>query len=645
MHMRGFKYRSILVIITALALLFALSCSISAQDLNLENSEELGKAEQTLDSSVIFILLLISLMIVIFMWEPMPISLLAVLVPITLSIFSGLSNMSVEDALSGFGNPATITVMAMFIFSAGIQRSGAVQLLGEWISNITGQNPRRQIAFISVLTGSTSGFINNTPVVAALIPMVRELGRKTNVSPSKLLLPLSYTAMLGGTVTLIGTSTNLLASQVSERLINHPFSLFEFTGLGIIVLFIGVLYILTLGYKLIPARIEIENDLTDEYEMRDYLTEVLVEENCDFVGRSVEEIEHDKSLDYDIIRIIRDGKQFMEPLNAKTIRAGDHLIIRAKHETMLELVKSRGMKSLPELIVNDKSIEQPLKGELLVEVVVPSNSMMVNKTLEEMHFLDRYDCDILALRRGEEITHQDMMDYRFKAGDLLLMLVTENTLERFRRNSNFIIDREFDSNVFDIKKILISAGVLASFVISVALDLLPVAIAALTGAFLMVFTGCINKGDFFKAIDWEVYFLLSGLIPLGVAIEKSGTAAFLAEQITHIANMLPPIYILMLIYFVTSTLATLVGNNTSVLIMLPIAFSTALQLSVNPFAFILTTTFAASSAFASPVGYQTNLMVYSSGGFKFRDFIIVGAPLQIILTISVPLLVRLIWGF
>jgi di/tricarboxylate transporter len=640
-----FINKLILVLLITLALLSAFSVNIYAQDINIENTEDMIQKGQTLDKSVIFILSLILILIVLFMWEPMPISLLAVLVPITLSIFNGLSNMTVEEALSGFGNSATITVMAMFVFSAGIQRSGAVQLLGDKISKLTGKNPRRQIAFISVLTGSTSGFVNNTPVVAALIPMVRELGRKTNVSPSKLLIPLSYTAMLGGTVTLIGTSTNLLASQVSERLINHPFSLFEFTGLGITVLLIGTAYILTLGYKLIPARIEIEDDLTDEYEMRDYLTEVLVEENCDFVGKSIDDIEEDKDLDYDIIRIIREGKQFMEPLNAKTIRAGDHLIIRAKHETMLELVKNKGMRTLPELIVNDRSIEQPLKGELLVEVVVPTNSMMVNKTLEEMNFLERYDCNILALRRGEEITHQRMTDYRFKPGDLLLMLVTENTLERFRKNSNFIIDREFDSQVFDIKKILISASILGFFIGSVAFNVLPVAIAALTGAFLMVFSGCINKSDFFKSIDWEVYFLLSGLIPMGIAIEKSGTAAFLAEQITNLSDLLPPLYILMLIYFITSTMATLVGNNTSVLIMLPIAFSTAGQLGVNPFAFILTTTFAASSAFSSPVGYQTNLMVYSSGGFKFRDFIVVGAPLQLLLTVTVPILVWLFWGF
>ena len=636
------KYFAVLIFIM---ILLTFSFNISAQELEMNKNTASMEVQNSLNSSIIFIMALILLLVFLFIWEPMPISLLAVLVPISLTIFGDLSKMSVEDALSGFGNSATITVMAMFVFSAGIQRSGAVQLLGDKISNLTGKNPRRQIALISALTGSTSGIVNNTPVVAALIPMVRELGRKTKVSPSKLLIPLSYTAMLGGTVTLIGTSTNLLASQVSDRMLGHPFSMFEFTGLGIIVLLIGISYLLTVGYKLIPARLEIEEDLTDEYEMSGYLTEVLIGEDCSFVGKSFDEIADDKKLDYDIIRIIRNGKQFMEPLNAKTVRAGDHLIIRAREETLLELIKSKGMKTLPEMVVDDQSIEQPLEGETLIEVVVPAHSFLVNKTLDEINFLERYDCNVLALRRGEELTHQKMRDYRFQPGDLILLLATEKTYERLSKNNNFIIDHEYDPNLFDKSKMLISAAVLAFFILTVSLNILPVAIAALSGAFMMVLSGVINKNDFFSSIDWEVYFLLSGLIPMGMAIEKSGTASYIAAKILNLSDILPVIVIAMIVYLATSVMANVVGNNASALLMLPIAVGTAQQLAVNPFSFVLITTFAASAAFASPVGYQTNLMVYSSGGFKFKDFIIVGAPLQILLAVVVPLLVRMIWGF
>lgn len=634
-----------LTVLFFIMILLVFSLNISAQELEINKNSESLEVQSSLNASILFILAFILLLVILFIWEPMPISLLAVLVPIALTIFDDLSKMSVEDSLSGFGNSATITVMAMFVFSAGIQRSGAVQLLGDKISHLTGENPRRQIALISALTGSTSGIINNTPVVAALIPMVRELGRKTKVSPSKLLIPLSYTAMLGGTVTLIGTSTNLLASQVSERILNHPFSMFEFTGLGIIVLIIGITYLLTVGYKLIPPRLEVEDDLTEEYEIRGYLSEVLIGEDCSFVGKSFDEITDNKELDYDIVRIIRNGKQFMEPLNAKTVRVGDHLIIRAREETLLQLVRSKGMKTLPEMVVDDQSIEQPLRGETLIEVVVPAHSFLVNKTLDEINFLERYDCNVLALRRGEELTHQKMRDYRFQPGDLILLLATEKTLERLSKNNNFIIDHAYDPNLFDKSKMLTSVGILAFFILTVSLNILPVAIAALSGAFLMVLTGVINKSDFFSSIDWEVYFLLSGLIPMGMAIEKSGTASYIAAKILNLSDLLPAIVIAMLVYLATSVMANVVGNNASALLMLPIAIGTAQQLAVNPFAFVLITTFAASAAFASPVGYQTNLMVYSSGGFKFKDFIVVGAPLQILLAVVVPLLVRMIWGF
>lgn len=637
------KKQIVILVLIFILILFSLTAAAQGVEMN-SNRENLG-FEKQLNKSIIFIISLILILITLFIWEPLPISLLAILVPISLVVFDDLSKMSAEDALSGFGNSATITVMAMFVFSAGIQRSGAVQLLGDKISKITGKNPRKQIALISALTGSTSGIVNNTPVVAALIPMVRELGRKSNISPSKLLIPLSYTAMLGGTVTLIGTSTNLLASQVSERILGHPFTMFEFTGLGIIVLLIGIAYLLLVGYKLIPARLEIEEDLTEEYEMSGYLTEVLISEDCSFVGKSFSEIAVDKELDYDVIRIIRNGKQFMEPLNAKTLRVGDHLIIRAKEETLFKLIKSKGIKTLPEMIVDDQYIEQPLKGETLIEVVIPAHSFLVNKTLDEINFLERYDCNVLALRRGEELTHQKMREYRFQPGDLILLLSTEQTLERLSKNSNFIIDHEYDPNLFDRNKMYISTAILSFFILTVSLNILPVAIAALSGAFLMVLSGVINKNDFFRSIDWEVYFLLSGLIPMGLAIEKSGTADYIAAKILNLADILPAIVIAMIIYLSTSIMANVVGNNASALLMLPIAIGTSQQLAVNPFAFVLITTFAASAAFASPVGYQTNLMVYSSGGFKFKDFIIVGAPLQILLAIVVPILVKLFWGF
>ncbi|SFL82826.1 SLC13 family permease [Halanaerobium salsuginis] len=640
----NFAFIFICLIICGFILLYPTLGLVEAQSLlktnNLSNNGGL-------DRSIIFILLLILLLLVLFIFEPIPISLAALLVPIILTIFAQYSRLTTAEALAGFGNPAAITVMAMFVFSAGIQRSGAVQLLGNKISHLTAGQPRHQVALIAVLTGFLSGFINNTPVVAALIPMSKELAQKNNLSPSKLLMPLSYAAILGGTVTLIGTSTNLLASDVSERLLDHPFSLFEFSLLGIIILVIGIIYILTIGYDLIPARLEVEEDLTDQFELQDYLTEVIISKNCDFIDKTITEINTEKEFDYEILRVIRDNEQqeFIEAQSNLRIQAEDHLIIKARREVLLKLVKNKGLKTLPEMILNDQTIEYSLTGENLIEVVIPINSFLVNKTLAEINFVDRYQCSILALRRGEELTHQQLLYYRFQPGDLILLLATSRTADRLQKNSNFIVNQKYNPQLFDKKKMIISISILLFFIAAVALNILPVAIAALLGAFLMAFSGCIDKNDFFAAIDWEVYFLLAGLIPLGTAIEKSGTALFLAQKINYLASFLDPIFTLMLIYLLTSFLTNLISNNASVLLMLPIAVKTAIQVGVNPFAFVITTTFAASAAFASPVGYQTNLMVYSSGRFKFRDFIIAGTPLQLIFTLVVPILVKLIWGF
>jgi di/tricarboxylate transporter len=597
-----------------------------------------------LSTEIAFMLVLLFTVVFLFIWEPIPITFIAMLVPIILVIARRWTDITVKEALSGFSNPATITVMSMFVFSMAIQKSGAVQLLGDKISQITGSNEKKQVAMISILSGTTSSVIYNTPIVAALIPMVRDLARRTKVSPSKLLIPLSYATMLGGTMTLIGTSTNLLASQTVDRLLGEPFHIFEFTALGVMVLIVGIIYLITIGHRLVPERIKIDTELTNEYDMRDYLSKVLIEKNSKFVGKVVKDIYDEKELDYDILRLIRGDEEFMEPLDSKTIMANDYLIIRATSETLVELVSKKGIKTLPELIVDDASVEQKLEGETMVEIVVPNHSFLVDKTLEELNFLDRYDCTVLAIRRGEDVTREAMEDYRFKPGDLILLLVTQDTFERMRENNDFIIDKTYNKNYYDSKKMYISLAVLIFFILSVSFNLIPVAIAAFASALSMVLLKVIGKNEFFDAIDWEVFFLLAGLIPFGIALEKTGTAKYIANKILNLSSVLSTLYMLMIIYFITSLITNVISNNASVLLMIPIAIEAANQLNSNPIAFAIAVTFAASAAFASPMGYQTNLMVYSSGGYNFKDFIVAGAPLQLIMTLVVPLLIKMIWG-
>ncbi|MGM0437437.1 MAG: SLC13 family permease [Bacillota bacterium] len=584
--------------------------------------------------------------LVLFYWEPIPIGLISITIPFILVSLNKWTKMTTEEALSGFSNGATITVMAMFVLSKGIQNSGALTILQNKIKNITGDNLQKQVLTISTITSGMASFINNTPTVAAFVPMVSNLARKTNNSPSKLLIPLSYAAMFGGTVTLLGTSTNILASQVSARLLDHPFSMFEFTKLGIIVVIVGILYLVTVAYKILPDKITYEDDLFSEYEMKSFLTEVEITEDSEFVGKNIGEITDQLcEEDIDIVQVIRDSEKFMEPLEVKTVRVGDHLIIRTDEETLLKLFKNREIRILPEIDVTQKQLENPEKGEEIVELVIPDNSYMENQTIKESSFLERYNASLLAIREGRELTHEKLDNFRMKAGNVLLLLVTENTLERLRKNSNFIIEeKQLETPDYDYKKMAISIGIVTSVIILAALNILPISIATLGGVAAMVSTGMVEPQEVPKSINWEVFFLLSGLIPLGVAVEKTGTASFLAEQLLKIAGFLHPFFILVILYLIDSTLAAIIGNSSSVVLMIPIAVGVAQQIGANPFAFLLTVTFASSSAYSTPMGYQTNLMVYGPGGYKFSDFVKVGVPLQIIMSLVIPFFILLFWG-
>ena len=584
--------------------------------------------------------------LILFYWEPIPIGLISITIPFILVSLNKWTKMTTDEALSGFSNGATITVMAMFVLSKGIQNSGALKILQNKIENITGDNIQKQVLTISSITSGMASFINNTPTVAAFVPMVSNLARKTNNSPSKLLIPLSYAAMFGGTVTLLGTSTNILASQVSARLLDHPFSMFEFTKVGIIVVIVGILYLITVAYKILPDKITYEDDLFSEYEMKSFLTEVEITEDSEFVGKNIGEITDQLcEEDIDIVQVIRDSEKFMEPLEVKTVRVGDHLIIRTDEETLLKLFKNREIRILPEIDVTQKQLENPEKGEEIVELVIPDNSYLENQTIKESSFLERYNASLLAIREGRELTHEKLEDFKMRAGNVLLLLVTENTLKRLRKNSNFIIEeKQLETPDYDYKKMAISVGIVASVIILAALNVLPISIATLGGVAAMVSTGMVDPQEVPKSINWEVFFLLSGLIPLGVAVEKTGTASFIAEQLLQIAGFLHPFFILVILYLIDSTLAAIIGNSSSVVLMIPIAVGVAQQIGVNPFAFLLTVTFASSSAFSTPMGYQTNLMVYGPGGYKFSDFLKVGIPLQIIMSLVVPTFIILFWG-
>ncbi|WP_324665124.1 SLC13 family permease [Haloarcula sediminis] len=548
------------------------------------------------------------------------------------------------QGLSGFASTATITVLAMFILSDGVQRTGIVQLLGAKLTTLTGDSETRQLGATVGLVGPISGFINNTAAVAILLPMVTDIAHEGNISPSKLLLPLSYASMFGGMLTLIGTSTNILASQLSAELLGRPFSMFEFTQLGIVVTIVGTVYLLTVGRWLVPARIKPRKDLTEEFEMADYLTEVVVREDSPIVGQTVREALAATDLDVDVVQLVRDQRTFLEPLDQKMIRVGDVFAIRTDRDTLVELLDLDGLDVIPDVEVDDDELERASDQQNLIELVVAPGSALVGETLVSSNFRQRYDATVLALRRGRELFRQRMDRVRLKVGDTLLVQATVDSIDRLDVNRDFIVAQEVERPDYRKSKIPVAVGIVAAVVGVAALTQVHIVISALGGALAMVLTGCLRPGELYDAVQWDVIFLLAGVIPLGIALQETGGADLIADLFVLAAPGLPAILVLGLMYVVTALLTNIISNNASVVLMIPVAVEAAGQLGANAFAFVLAVTFAASTAFMTPVGYQTNLLVYGPGGYRFTDYLKVGAPLQAIFAVVTTLGIAYFWG-
>jgi di/tricarboxylate transporter len=598
----------------------------------------------TTEMLVVFAVILVALLL--FVAEPVPIDITAIGVLVALVVLEPWTGVTPAEGVSGFASSATVTVLAMFVLSEGVRRTGVVNIIGRAIADRFGDSPFGQLAAVLGLAGGSAGFINNTPVVAVMIPMVTELSDRTGISPSKLLIPVSFASMMGGTLTLIGTSTNILASDVYDRVggaATEPFSMFEFTALGLLVLISGTLYLLAFGPRLLPERIKARTELTDEFEMKQYLTEVVVREDSPMVGKSVEAALSDIDIDADIVQLIRNKQSFNEPLSRKVVNEGDILVLRVDHGSLVGLMDIEGLDFAPDVEATDELLEGEEPGleetgeQRLVEVVLTPDTNLIGETLETLSFRQRYDASVLAIRRGEEIIHQRMDKRHLRAGDTLLIQASDDTVNRFGRDRNFVVAQELTRPDFRSKRIPVAVGIVAGVVALAALNVLPIMISALAGIIGMVVTGCVKPNEVYDAVDWNVIFLLAGLIPLGVAMEASGAAAWLADLVVGSTASLGIIPSLAVFYLFTALVTNIISNNASVVLMVPVAYDAAVQLGADPFAFVLAVTFAASTAMLTPIGYQTNLMVYGPGGYKFTDFARVGAPLQVLLTVVTTL--------
>jgi di/tricarboxylate transporter len=610
--------------------------------------------------------------IVLFVTEWLPIDVTAIAIMVTLIVLEPWTGISPSDGIAGFSNPATVTVLAMLILSAGISQTGIVQVVGRRISAYAGESLDRQLLATIGVTGPISGFVNNTPVVAILVPVITDVAHKGKTSPSKLLIPLSFASQLGGMLTLIGTSTNILASDISARLAGEypglrAFEFFEFTLLGAIVLVTGTVYLVTVGHRLLPERVPPEEDYVREYGIEAYLAEVLVREGSPLVGTTVGTAVAEAETDADILQLIRDGERFTGPPARKRIHAGDTLLVRASSDT-LERLTGPGDLAIRGSVDTDEALDPESADERsVVEVVVPSSSSLVGESLASSGFRRRYDANVLAFRSRGEVVRDRIDDLPIRGGDTLLVQAAPDGIDRLARNRDLILAHEPADPDYRSEKTPHAVAIMVGVVGFVALPWAslgsglasltgveqfaalagagqPILVTALAGVVAMVVTGVLKPNELYGSVDWDVIFLLAGVIPLGVALERTGAAQLLANLVTASADVLPPLLVLWLFYVLTGLLTSVISNNASVALLIPVAAAAATGTGANPFAFVMAVTFAASTAFITPVGYQTNLFVYGPGGYEFGDYVRVGAPLQLLLSVVTVLGIAYFWG-
>ena len=594
---------------------------------------------------------LIAVAIALFVTEALPPDTTAIAIVVSLVVLRPWTGIDAAMAVSGFSSPATLTIVAMYILSGGIQRTGIIGILGDRIAAFTGTDRRLVLGATVGISGPIAGFVNNTPVVAVFVPMVIDLADRSHVSPSKLLIPLSYASMLGGTLTLIGTSTNLLASDLSSRLIGHAFSMFEFTKLGVIVLLVGTAYLVTVGQRLLPERIH-PVDLTDEFDMGPYLWRVYVRESSPLVGLTLEEAFEaiDSDYDVDLLQVVRRESSFVAPGTDLVIEGRDRLTVRTDEQTVRALVDDLGLRLLPRAAVTEAELDRPGRRGILIEAVVPPGSSLIGNSIADAHLRDRYRGTVLAVRRGGDLVHEGLADVVLDDGDGLLVHATTRTVELLESLGELSITEvsgqpaEEDSRPESYGPAVVAIGILAGVVVTAALGLLPIVIAALGGVVAMIVTRVIRPAAAYDAVNWEVIFLLAGVIPLGLALEATGGADLVGALIVSLAPLLPAVAVLGVFFLVTSLLANVITPVASVALMVPIAIDVASRVGSNEVAFVLAVMFAGSTAFMTPIGYQTNLMVYSPGGYRFTDFVRVGGPLQLLLTLVVTAGIAVLWG-
>jgi di/tricarboxylate transporter len=555
-----------------------------------------------------------------------------------LLIASGV--LTPSEALRGFGSPAVITLMGLFALSAGLFRAGGLDRLRALLGSDAIRSPRRMILLVTTVVGPVSAFVPNTPIVAALLPVLEGWCQRRRISPSRVLLPLSFATVLGGTLTLIGSSVNLLASEVSERMGYGALGLFSFSGIGIGVWLSGSLVMVLLADRLLPDRGLNDDDLVADLASSGYLTEVDIPAGSELIGQSLHDSRLQRRYDVDVLELHRGRERFLPPLADRTLALGDRLLLRCSRTELLRLQQEHTVILAP----TPESAGTPNPNDLqnkqrMVEVLLPSGSALTGDCLRDLRFRQRYNATVLALRRGNQVVRERLGQVVLKEGDVLLLQGPKDAIRGLQANNDLVVLEQLEKDLPTVSRKGVAIAISVLVVVLAGLDWMPLVAAVLLGTVAMVASGCLRPGELQRAIRLDVILLLGSLASFSVALEKTGLATAMAQTLLRALADWPVYGALLVVFLFTTLLTEVMSNAAAVALLIPVAGQLAVGLGQPPLAFVYAVLFGASQSFLSPVGYQTNLMVFGPGRYRFLDITRYGLPLTLTMTMIVPLLI------
>ena len=563
---------------------------------------------------------------------------------LSVSLLMATGVLRPEEALSGFGSPALITLLGLFPVSAALFKSGALDRLRALIASERIRSPRRLIALMAFVIAPVSGVVPNTPVVASLLPVIENWCHRRGLSPSRVLLPLSFSTVLGGTLTLLGSSVNLLVSDISQQLGHGSLELFSFTLISIPIWLAGATYLVLAPRALLPDRGTNGDDLAIRPERSSYCTEVTIPEDSELVGRSLHNSRLQRRFDVDVLELQRGGERILPPLADRSLQAGDHLLLRVTRQDLLRLQQDHTIQLTTQGANVGFSLENGNGGgQKTVEVLLPAGSTLAGASLRELRFRQRHNATVLALRRGQETVQERLGQVVLREGDVLLLQAPLDSIRGLQANNDLLVMDRLEDDLPTVRRKPIAISIAASMLLLPTLTPVPLVASVLLATVAVVASGCLRPGELQRSIRLDVILLLGSLTSFSVALQKTGLADALASGLEQGLQGWPSYGSLVVIFIGTTLVTQVMSNAASVALLAPVAVQLAPSLELPPTAMLITVLFGASQSFLTPVGYQTNLMVFAPGRYRFLDVTRYGSGLTLIMTLLVPALI--LWRY